>query len=259
MIYYKTKEEILLLRKSNELLSKAHAEVAKYIRAGVSTLRLDKIAEEYIKDNDAKPAFLGYRGFPNTLCVSVNDVVVHGIPSKYELRDGDIVSIDCGVILSNYYGDCAYTYEVGEVSEKIRRLLSITKESLELGIKAANTNNRIGDIGNVIQSFVESKGYSVVREMTGHGIGRNLHESPEIPNYGKRGSGKKIFEGMVLAIEPMINIGKKEVKLEKDGWTVRTVDGEVSAHYEHSVAIVDGVAQKLSTFKYIEEILNTKR
>jgi len=258
MIYYKTQDEINLLRKSNILLSKAHAEVAKYINIGVTTLELDKIAEEFIRDNGALPAFLGYNGFPNTLCVSVNDVVVHGIPSNYKLKSGDIVSVDCGVILNGYYGDCAYTYTVGEVDKNVVNLLIHTKECLQIGISNAQANNRIGDIGSSIQKYVESYGYSVVREMVGHGIGKRLHEKPEVPNYGIKGTGKKIQNGLVIAIEPMINLGKKEIKLDKDGWTVRTVDGKQSAHFEHSVAIIDGKPEILSTFEYIEEVLKNK-
>jgi len=258
MIYYKTDEEIDLLRKSNNLLSKAHAEVAKYISLGVKTLKLDKIAEEFIRDNGAKPAFLGYNGFPNTLCISTNDVVVHGIPSDYTIKDGDIVSIDCGVILNGYYGDCAYTYAVGNVEKDVLDLLDRTKEALYLGISSANINNRIGDIGSSIQSFVEKFGYSVVREMVGHGIGKRLHEKPEVPNYGKKGSGKRIQNGLVIAVEPMINLGKKEIKIDKDGWTVRTIDGKQSAHYEHSIAIINGKPEILSTFEYIEAVLKNK-
>lgn len=256
MIHYKTDEEIELIRQSNLLVSRTHAEVAKIIKAGVKTQQLDKIAEQFIKDNKAKPGFLGYNGFPNTLCVSVNSVVVHGIPSNYELKDGDIVSVDCGVLLNGYYGDSAYTFSVGEVKKEILDLLRITKESLYIGIDNAHTGNRIGDIGHSIQSYVEKYGYSVVREMVGHGIGRRLHEKPEVPNYGKKGSGKKICDGLVIAIEPMINLGKKEILIEKDGWTVRTIDKKPSAHFEHTVAIKNGKAEILSTFQYIEEVLN---
>jgi len=259
MIYYKSAVEIDLLRKSNDLLSRTHAEVAKCLELGVQTLKLDKIAREFICDNGAKPGFLGYNGFPNTLCVSVNDVVVHGIPSNYVIKDGDIVSIDCGVILNGFYGDSAYTYGLGNVDIDALELIKKTKEALYVGISNASINNRIGDIGNSIQTYVEAFGYSVVREMVGHGIGRRLHEKPEVPNYGKRGEGKKITNGLVLAIEPMINLGKKEIKLDNDGWTVRTADGMPSAHFEHSIAIVNGKAEILSTFEYIEAVLKNKK
>jgi len=255
MIHYKTTEEIELLRMSNDLVSRTYAEVAKYIAPGVKTIDLDRIAEEFIRDHKAIPGFLGYGGFPNTLCISVNSVVVHGIPSNYELKEGDIVSVDSGVLLNNYYGDSAYTFAVGEIDKDVQDLMTATKESLYVGIENACVGNRIGDIGYSIQKYVEERGYSVVREMVGHGIGKNLHEKPEVPNYGRKGSGKKISEGLVIAIEPMINLGKKEILIENDGWTVRTVDKKPSAHYEHTVAIINGKAEQLSTFKYVEEVL----
>jgi len=259
MIYLKSEEEIELLRKSNLLVSKAHAEVAKFIEPGVKTLKLDKVAEEFIRDNGAIPGFLGYSGFPNTLCISVNSVVVHGIPSNYELKEGDIVSVDCGVLLNGYYGDSAYTFAIGEVDSKVIKLLQTTKESLYVGIENAREGNRIGDIGYAIQTYVEKYGYSVVREMVGHGIGRKLHEKPEVPNYGKKGNGKRIQDGLVIAIEPMINMGRKEISIASDGWTVKTIDNKPSAHFEHTIAIKNGRTEILSTFEFIEEVLNTKK
>jgi len=258
MIFFKTEEEIELIRESNKVLSKTLAEVAKIMKPGVSTLKIDKIAEEFIRDNGAKPAFLGYNGFPNTLCISVNEQVVHGIPSKYELKNGDIVSIDCGTIKNGYYGDSAYTFAIGEVDDNVKLLLKVTKESLYKGIEKAIIGNRIGDIGYAIQNYVESYGFSVVRELVGHGVGKNLHEGPEVPNYGTRGKGMKLQEGIVIAIEPMINMGKKEVKQSKDGWTISTKDGKPSAHFEHTVAVSKNKADILSDFKYIEEVLDNK-
>jgi len=258
MIFFKTEEEIELIRESNKVLSKTLAEVAKIMKPGVSTLKIDKIAEEFIRDNGAKPAFLGYNGFPNTLCISVNEQVVHGIPSKYELKNGDIVSIDCGTIKNGYYGDSAYTFAIGEVDENVKLLLKVTKESLYKGIEKAIIGNRIGDIGYAIQNYVENYGFSVVRELVGHGVGKNLHEGPEVPNYGTRGKGMKLQEGIVIAIEPMINMGKKEVRQSKDGWTISTKDGKPSAHFEHTVAVSRYKADILSDFKYIEEVLENK-
>jgi len=255
MIFLKTEEEIELLRISNELVGKTQGEVAKWIKPGVSTLKLDAIAEEFIRDNGAIPAFLGYGDFPNTLCISVNDMVVHGIPSSYELREGDIVSVDCGTFINGYYGDSAYTFAVGEVKPEVVQLLKTTKESLYKGIEAAIENNRLGDIGFAIQNHCEKQGYSVVREMVGHGIGKNLHEEPQVPNYGKGGRGTKLKSGMVLAIEPMINMGKRNIRIESDGWTAKTTDGLPSAHFEHSVVVRRGKAEILSTFKYIEQVL----
>lgn len=258
MIYLKTPEEIALLRASNQLVGKTLAEVAKHIRVGVTTLELDKIAEDFIRSNGAVPGFLGYGGFPNTLCVSVNDQVVHGIPSNYALKEGDIVSVDCGTVLNGYYGDSAYTFCVGEVDEKVKKLLKITKESLSLGIDSAQHGNRIGDIGYAIQKHCQAAGFSVVRKLVGHGVGRNLHEDPEVPNFGKRGQGVLLKEGMVIAVEPMINMGNRDVVQEKDGWTIRTIDRKPSAHFEHTIAIRKGKAEILSTFDYIEEVLNNK-
>ena len=258
MIYLKTPEEIALLRASNQLVGKTLAEVAKHIRVGVTTLELDKIAEDFIRSNGALPGFLGYGGFPNTLCVSVNDQVVHGIPSNYALKEGDIVSVDCGVLQNCYYGDSAYTFCVGKVDEKVKKLLKITKESLSLGIDSAQHGNRIGDIGYAIQKHCQAAGFSVVRKLVGHGVGKNLHEDPEVPNFGKKGQGVLLKEGMVIAIEPMINMGNRDVVQEKDGWTIRTIDRKPSAHFEHTIAIRKGKAEILSTFDYIEEVLNSK-
>lgn len=258
MIYLKTPEEIALLRASNQLVGKTLAEVAKYIKVGVTTLELDKIAEDFIRTNGAVPGFLGYGGFPNTLCVSVNDQVVHGIPSNYALKEGDIVSVDCGVLQNGYYGDSAYTFCVGKVDEKVKKLLKITKESLSLGIDSAQHGNRVGDIGYAIQKHCQAAGFSVVRKLVGHGVGKNLHEDPEVPNFGKRGQGVLLKEGMVIAIEPMINMGNRDVVQEKDGWTIRTIDRKPSAHFEHTIAIRKGKAEILSTFDYIEEFLNSK-
>lgn len=255
-IIYKTSEEIELIRISSLLVSKTHAEVAKVLKEGVTTNYLNKIAEEFIRDNDAIPGFLNYNGFPYTLCISLNDQVVHGFPSKYELREGDIVSIDCGVVKNGYFGDSAYTFAIGEVSEESKKLLEVTKECLQLGIDKAVVGNRIGDIGYAVQEHAEKHGYGVVKELVGHGVGKNLHEKPEVPNYGKRGSGIKLEEGMVIAIEPMINAGRAGVKFWEDGWTVSTVDKKTSAHFEHTIAIKKGKADILSTFEYIEEVLN---
>ncbi|WP_114751419.1 type I methionyl aminopeptidase [Pleomorphovibrio marinus] len=253
MIHYKTEEEVAIIKESAEILGKAHGEVAKHVKEGVKTSFLDKIAEEYIRDHDGVPSFKGYNGFPSSLCISVNEVVVHGFPGEYVLKDGDIISIDCGVFHQGFHSDCAYTYPVGEVSPSVVALLKTTKESLYRGIENAVFNNRTGDIGHAIQKFVEAKGYTVVRELVGHGLGRNLHESPEVPNYGKRGSGPLLKEGMVLAIEPMVNLGTRNVVQERDGWTIRTADRKPSAHYEHTVAIFKDRTEVLTTHQYIEE------
>ena len=256
MVFYKTKEEIELLRESSLLVGKTLAEVAKLIKPGVTTLQLDKIAEEFIRDNGAEPGFLGYGGFPNTLCTSVNEAVVHGVPNDKPLIDGDIVSVDCGTLMNGFYGDSAYTFEIGEVTPEIHKLLEVTKECLNKAVEAAVSGNRIGDIGYAVQKHAEDNGYGVVRELVGHGLGRGLHEKPEVPNYGRRGRGLKMKEGLVLAIEPMINLGVKEVSQLEDGWTIVTKDRKPSAHFEHDVAIGKGKAEVLSTFKYIEEVLN---
>ena len=258
MITYKSAEEIELIRESSLLVGKALAEVAKIIRPGITPLELDRRAEEFIRDSNAIPAFKGYGDFPNTLCISLNDVVVHGIPSSKALIDGDIVSVDCGVLKNGYYGDSAYTFEIGEVPDAIKQLLMVTKESLYKGIEKAIEGMRIGDVGFAVQEHAEKFGYGVVREMVGHGIGKNLHEKPEVPNYGKRGAGIKLMEGLVIAIEPMINLGKAPIFQDNDGWTIRTKDGKVSAHFEHTVAVKKGKADILSSFEFVEEVLNKK-
>jgi methionyl aminopeptidase len=258
MIYIKTAEEIELLRLSNQLVSKTLAEVAKMIKPGVTTISLDKRAEEYIRDNKGVPGFLGYSGYPKTLCTSVNSQVVHGIPSNLELKKGDIVSVDCGVILNSFYGDSAYTFAVGEISTEVHKLLKVTKESLYKAIEVSIEGKSIGDVGYAVQDCCESAGYSVVREMVGHGLGKKLHEAPEVPNYGKRGTGVLLKKGMVICIEPMINMGLKKIYQEKDGWTIRTTDNKPSAHFELAVAIDKEKADVLSTFSYIEEVLGDK-
>lgn len=258
MINIRSVEEIELLRKSNLLVSKTLAEMAKIIKPGITTEKLDSRAEEFIRDNKGIPGFLGYNGYPKTLCTSINSQVVHGIPSKVELKEGDIVSIDCGVILNGYHGDSAYTFAVGNISEAVYKLLKTTKESLFNGIKFAVDGKRIGDISYAVQSYCEAAGYSVVREMVGHGIGTHLHEAPEVPNYGKRGSGHILKKGMVICIEPMINLGKKNIYQERDGWTVRTADNMPSAHFELAVAIDKDKADVLSTFDYIKETLGER-
>ncbi len=256
MIQYKSKEEIEFIRDSSLLVGKTLAEVAKYLKPGVSTLKLDKIAEEYIRSNNAEPAFKGYRGFPATLCISINDEVVHGIPSdKKIVNDGDIVSLDCGVIMNGYYGDSAYTIPVGNVDEKTIFFINKTEESLLKGIEAAIVGKRLGDIGYAIQSYVEGFGFSVVRDLVGHGIGKNLHEDPNVLNYGKQGSGTKLHEGLVICIEPMINMGKVKVVHDNDGWTVRTADRLPSAHFEHTVAIGNDKADLLTTFEYLNQVI----
>ncbi|MDD3739917.1 MAG: type I methionyl aminopeptidase [Bacteroidales bacterium] len=258
MIFIKTEEEVELIRQSNLLVSRTHAMLAGEIKEGVSTLFLDKLAEEFIRDNGGTPGFLHYNGFPNTLCVSVNDVVVHGIPSGYLLRNGDIVSVDCGAVLNGYNGDSCYTFEVGEVKPKIKALLQCTKECLYKGIEKAIVGNTTGDIGNAIQTHAESHGYSVVRELVGHGIGKQLHEEPEVPNYGRSGKGVKLRELMTIAIEPMINLGRKDIFQERDHWTIKTTDGKPSAHFEHTVAVRKDKAEILSDFSIIEEVLKKK-
>ncbi len=253
-IYYKTEEEISLIRESAEILGQTHGLVAENIKPGVKTRELDRIAEEFIRDNGGVPSFKGYGGtFPGTLCVSVNENVVHGFPSEYELKEGDIVSIDCGVFYKGFHSDSAYTYPVGEVSDQITRFLKDVRHSLYLGIEQAVYGNRIGDIGHAIQTYSHQQGYTVVRELVGHGVGRNLHEGPEVPNYGKRGKGPILKEGMVIAIEPMINMGTRNIVQERDGWTIRTRDRKPSAHFEHTVAILKDRTEVLTTHKYIEE------
>lgn len=255
-IILKTDEEIELMRQSNRLVGMTLGELSKHIKPGVTTLQLDKIAEEFIRDHGAIPTFLGYSGFPNSICASVNENVVHGIPNNKPLQEGDILSIDCGTNKNGYCGDSAYTFCVGEVKDEVKKLLKITKEALYKGIEQAQHDKRVGDIGYTIQSYCETHGYSVVRELVGHGIGRNMHEAPEVPNYGRRGTGPLLKNGMCIAIEPMINMGSKNVVFENDGWTVRTKDRKPSAHFEHTIAIRNGKADILSTFEFIQETSN---
>ncbi|MEQ8360223.1 MAG: type I methionyl aminopeptidase [Cytophagales bacterium] len=251
----KTSEEIELMRMSARLVSKTLGLIAEKIRPGITPLELDAMAEEFIRDHGGKPAFLGLYDFPNTLCMSSNEQVVHGIPTKKPLEDGDIISVDCGVLMNGFYGDHAFTFEVGEVDEATKKLLRVTRESLDKGIEQCKSGNRIGDISFAIQQYAESHGYGVVRELVGHGLGRQLHEKPEVPNYGKRGKGPKLKNGMVLAIEPMINMGTKNIVQHSDGWTITTADKMPSAHFEHDVAIVKGQPEVLSTFEYVDQAL----
>lgn len=251
-------DEIAVLKESSLLVGKTLAEVAKRIAPGVTTGELDRMAEEFIRDNGAVPGFKGLYNCPSTLLISVNEQVVHGLPGDRALRDGDVASVDCGVLMNGFYGDSAYTFMVGEVAGPVKQLLRVTRECLDRGIAAAIEGNRTGDIGHAIQQHAESNGFGVVRELVGHGVGRKLHEAPEVPNYGRRGHGVRLRTGMVLAIEPMINMGVKEVKQLADGWTVVTRDGKPSAHYEHNVAVRAGRAEVLSTFSYIEDVLEKK-
>ena len=253
MIRLKSEEEIGLLRENALMVSKTLAEVGRHIEPGITTKELDVIAEKYIRSLGAVPGFLGYEGFPGTLCMSVNDVVVHGFPSGYKLKEGDIVSVDCGTIYRGFYGDSAYTFPVGKVSPRVRQLLDATRQSHELGIAQAVAGNRTGDIGEAVQTYCENLGFSVVREMVGHGLGREMHESPEVPNYGRRGHGVKLREGMVICIEPMINAGRKEVYLDENGWAVHTADGAPSAHFEKTVVVRHGKPEVLTTFEFIEK------
>jgi len=257
-INYKSVEEIELIRESSLLVSKTLGEIAKVIGPGVKTIDLNKLAETFIRDNGGEPAFLNYHGFPYSLCISLNDQVVHGFPGQKPLVEGDLVSVDCGAILNNYVGDSAYTFAIGEVSDTINRLMRVTMECLDRGVEKAIAGNRIGDIGYAVQEHAEKHGFGVVKELVGHGVGLHLHEKPEVPNYGKRGSGIKLEEGMVIAIEPMINAGKARVKFWDDGWTVSTADGKPSAHYEHTVAIKKGKPEILSTFSYVDNVLKEK-
>ncbi|MES3018562.1 MAG: type I methionyl aminopeptidase [Bacteroidota bacterium] len=257
-IYFKSSEDIEKIRESSLLVSKTLAEVAKVIREGLKTIELDKLAETFIRDHGGVPAFLNYNGFPYSLCISLNDQVVHGFPGNYEIKDGDIVSVDCGVILNKFFGDSAYTFPIGNVEPETLKLLQVTKECLVLGVEKAVTGMRVGDVGYAVQEHAEKNGFGVVKELVGHGVGVKLHEKPEVPNYGKRGSGIKLEDGMVIAIEPMINAGRAGVKFWDDGWTVSTVDKKPSAHYEHTVAIKKGKADVLSTFSLIEEVLAQK-
>lgn len=258
MVQLKSEEEIELLRQSALIVSRTLGLMAEMVEPGITPLQLDKIAYEYIQDQGAVPGFLGFNGFPNSLCISKNEAVVHGIPNKEPLKDGDIVSIDCGAVKNGYYGDHAYTFAVGEVSDEVKKLLRVTKESLYLGIDQMRVGNRIGDIGNAIQYHTEKEGYGVVRELVGHGLGKTMHEDPQVPNYGKRGRGKKIQNGMVLAIEPMINMGTKDILMLDDDWTIITADRKYSAHFEHDIAVVNGGPDILSTFNYVEDALEKK-
>jgi len=255
MIISKTSEEIELMRESALLVSKTLGMIAGEIKAGITTLHLDKLAEEFIRDHDAVPGFLGLYGCPSTLLTSVNEQVVHGLPTNRPIEDGDIVSVDCGVFKNDFYGDHAYTFEIGEVAPETKKLLQITKESLYIGIREFKAGNRVEDIGSAIQRFTEAQGYGVVRELVGHGLGRKMHEDPEVPNYGKRGRGKLFIEGMTIAIEPMINMGTRNIKTLKDGWTIVTADKKPSAHFEHDVALINGKPELLSTFAYIYKAL----
>ena len=258
MIIYKTPEEIEIMREAAQIVSRTLGLIAKHVKPGITPLELDKIAEDYIRSQDAEPGFLGLYDFPNTLCISINDAVVHGIPNGEPLKEGDIISVDCGSIYKGYYGDHAFTFEVGEVSPEIKKLLRITRECLDLGIAEAKAGNRIGDIGFAIQQHAEKNGYGVVRDLVGHGLGTSMHEEPQVPNYGRRGRGKKIQNGLTIAIEPMINMGTEKVVQLDDKWTIVTEDGLPSAHFEHDIAIVNGKPEVLSTFKYIEEALKKK-
>ncbi len=255
MLKAKSEEEIALVRESSLLVGKTLAEVAAEVRPGVTPLDLDKIAYEFIHDHGAVPGFLNYQGFPNSLCISRNEAVVHGIPTKKPLEEGDILSVDCGVLMNGFYGDSAYTFKVGEVDPDVDRLLETTKRCLQLGIEQAVAGNRVGDIGYAVQQEAESNGYGVVRELVGHGLGRELHEAPEVPNFGRRGKGPKLVEGLVIAIEPMINLGTREISQLRDGWTIVTADRKPSAHYEHTVVVRKGQVEVLSTFDFIEEKL----
>ncbi len=253
MVYLKTEDELVIIRESAQILGKAHGEIARVIKPGVKTMVLDKLAEEYIRDHGGIPSFKNYRGFPSSLCISANDIVVHGFPGNYEIKEGDIVSIDCGVQYKGYHSDSAYTYPMEGVKPETLLLLERTYNSLYLGIEQAKAGHRIGDVAWAIQSYVESFGYGVVRELVGHGVGKKLHEDPEVPNYGKRGKGVKIVAGMVFAIEPMINQGTKSVVQDRDGWTIRTADKKPSAHFEHMVAVHKDRTEILTTHEYIEK------
>jgi len=255
MIIPKNREEIELMRESALIVSKTLGMIASEIKEGVTTLYLDKRAEEFIRDHGAVPSFLGLYDFPNSLCMSPNSQVVHGIPNNTPLQSGDVISVDCGAFKNGYHGDHAYSFEIGEVAPEVRKLLKVTKESLYFGIREFKAGNRVEDVGNAIQRYTENHGYGVVRELVGHGLGKKMHEEPEMPNYGKRGRGKLFVEGMVVAIEPMINLGTRNIKQHKDGWTITTADGKPSAHFEHDVALIDGKPELLSTFQYIYKAL----
>jgi len=255
MIIVKTREEIEIMRESALVVSKTLGMLASEVKPGVTTLYLDKLAEDFIRAQGAIPGFLGLYDFPNTLCMSPNAQVVHGIPNKTPLKEGDIISIDCGALKNGFYGDHAYTFAVGEIADDVKKLLDVTKQSLYEGIRNFKAGNRVGDVGYAIQKYTEDRGYGVVRELVGHGLGRTMHEDPEMPNYGKRGRGKKFTEGMVVAIEPMTNLGTHKIRQHSDGWTITTLDNKPSAHFEHDVAIVNGKPELLSTFKYVHDAL----
>jgi methionyl aminopeptidase len=260
MIHYKSAEEIELIRESSLLVSQTHALVASNIRPGITTAELDKMAETFIRDNGAVPAFKGYRGFPATLCISINEEVVHGIPGNREVKDGDVVSVDCGVCKNKFFGDAAYTFPIGEVSEEVLKLLRVTLESLYKGIENAVVGSRMGNVGFAIQEHTELKnGYGVVRDLIGHGVGTNLHEAPDVPNYGRRGQGMLLKDGLVIAIEPMINLGTHRVKQLNDGWTIITADGKPSAHFEHTIAVKKGRADILSDHSIIEDAIKNNK
>ncbi|MCR9065801.1 MAG: type I methionyl aminopeptidase [Cytophagales bacterium] len=258
-VYLKSREEIEVIRANGEILGKAHAEVAKALEEGVKTSRLDQIAEEYIRDNQAVPSFKGYGGFPSSLCISVNEVVVHGFPSNRVLKNGDIISIDCGVYKDGFHADSAYTYAIGEITDDVKSLLKATKESLYQGIEKVRPGNRIGDLSHAVQSYNEERGYGIVRELVGHGVGKALHEAPEVPNFGRRGNGPRMKAGMVIAIEPMVTLGKRFVLQEQDGWTIRTEDKSYAAHYEHTVVVTSSGYDILTTFEYLEKVLDDKK
>ncbi|UBM59748.1 type I methionyl aminopeptidase [Marinilongibacter aquaticus] len=257
-ILLKTDEQAEIIRQNGEILGKAHAEVAKAIEEGVSTKKLDEIAEEFILDHGGKPSFKGYNGFPSSLCISMNEVVVHGIPSNRVLENGDVISIDCGVYKDGFHADSAYSYALGEVGQEVKDLLRSTKESLLLGLEEIRPGKRIGDLAYAIQSYNESKGYGIVRELVGHGVGKSLHEAPEVPNFGRRGNGPQMKKGMVLAVEPMVTLGKRFVLQERDGWTIRTEDRKPAAHFEHTVLVTKDGFDKLTTFEYIEAVLKER-
>ena len=258
-VVLKTPDEINAIRKSSLLVGKALAEIAKIVEPGVTTLQLDRVADSFIRDHGAYPGFLGYHDFPNSICASVNQAVVHGIPNAQPLKEGDIVSIDIGVLWEGFWGDSAFTFAVGQISNDLQKLLDVTRMCLELGVEQAAIGKRIGDIGYAVQNYAETNGYGVVRELVGHGVGIQLHEAPEVPNYGRRGQGLVMTEGLVIAIEPMINLGTKNVRQLKDGWTIETQDGKPSAHFEHTVAVGKGGAEKLSSFEEIDAALAAKK
>ncbi|MDR4989023.1 MAG: type I methionyl aminopeptidase [Bacteroidales bacterium] len=259
MIVYKSAEEIELIRESSLLVAKTHAELARVLRPGITTLELDRLSETFIRDHGGIPAFKGYQGFPNSICVSPNEVVVHGIPNSKPLTEGTILSVDCGVLMNGFYGDSAYTYAIGEISKDVRQLLQTTYDCLTIAIERMVVGNRLGDVSWAIQQHAEQAGYTVVRELIGHGVGRQLHEPPDLPNYGKRGRGERIKNGLVIAIEPMINMGQRFVVQDWDGWAIRTADRKPSGHYEHTVAVINGKAEKLSTFDYLEQALSENK